>query len=177
MEGLTNPFHSDVNSFSYCIFKNEPFISVDGVWFIKHEPNKFGIESYIKKLQEIIHNVLNALEKVSYENKDTMINTIKEKDKLLENLLDKYKSIKQKYLENDKYFRKELFAHYSIKYEETPIFYFSESRKYLDIMNEIQSILYSKFKEFYGEFLDIIDSFFTINNYIIKIKKFFNFQF
>ena len=176
MEELTNPFRSNLNSFYY-IHEDKPVISIDGIWFIEHEPSKFWIETKIKKLQEIMHNIYNLLEKVSYEDKDTMNNAIKEKETLLVNLLDKYRAIKQKYMEDDKYYRKILFEHYSIKYHEIPLFSFSESRKYLDIMNEIQLMLYNKFKEFYGEFLDIIKSFFSINNYIIKIKKFFNFQF
>ena len=92
----------------------------------------------------------------------------------LEDLLQKYKEKEKNYIETDKFYREELFVFYRIKYNNTSEFAFSESKMYLSIMNDIQSILRDKFLSFVNDYNDIRNAFFDINNYIIKIKKLFN---
>ena len=56
----------------------------------------------------------------------------------MQKLLLKYEDIKQSFVRSDKLYRIDLFQFYNRKYDNTALFSFSERRKYLDIMNEIQ---------------------------------------
>ena len=96
------------------------------------------------------------------------------KKNMLADLSQKYKEKEKNYIEADKFYREELFIFYRIKYNNTSEFAFSESKMYLSIMNDIQSLLRDKFRGFLNDYQDIRNSFFDINNYIIKIKKLFD---
>ena len=176
MEGLVNPKTDDINSLVYLIWKDRPNITVEGIWFIQREHNHFGIESKIKQLDDIINHQLNLLNDISYEDKSNLIDKIKIKQQTLQVLMQKYEVIRNIYFDYDKYYREDLFEFYLNKYKEIPLFHFAERKKFLSIIKEIQELLYQKFIDFCDAYCNIRDDFFEINDYILRIKKFFNFQ-
>lgn len=176
MEGIKDSNNNDIKSLTYIYWEDEPLISVTGIWFVQREDLNFGVEAKIEKLGEIIENVLNALKVVSYDNKEALLDKIRAKQQLLKNLLIKYKEVKAKFIENDKFYRIELFEFYNEKYQEALSSSSPDFKKYISIMNSIQKILFQKFNEFRDEYCDIRNSFFDVNQYIIRIKKMFNFQ-
>lgn len=177
MEGLTNISQSYIDRIAINIVLIDcPVCYIAGIWFVERESRYFGIEEKIKKLDEIINNVLNKLNDICDENKENYINTIKAKQNDLLKLATEYRKIENKFVENDKYYRKNLFEFYQKKYFNSPLFAFAEKRKYLSVMNDIQYLLKEKFNEYCNDYSHIRDSFFEINNYIIKIKKLYNIQ-
>ena len=135
------------------------------------------MEGKINSLNKKIDEILECINKSTFDNKNEHIKAINIKKNDLQKLLLKYEDIKQSFVRSDKLYRIDLFQFYNRKYDDTALFSFSERRKYLDIMNEIQHLLYNKFVEFYTEYYNIRNSFFVINSYMIKIKKLFNFNF
>ena len=103
-----------------------------------------------------------------------IIKIIKQKQDCLKGLSTKYKDIKNKFIENDIYYREKLFEFYRNCYHNASTFAFSEKKKYLSIMNDIQWILKEKFLNFLDDYTIILKEFFEINNYFIKIKKLYN---
>ena len=176
MEDIINPHWSDINERKFVFFYDAPILTMAGVWFVEGEEHHFGIHKKIEMLDSIIVNIINRLKDDSYENKNYMIEQLKEKQKLLKELLSKFADIKNKYLENDSYYRNKVFEFYRAKYYDTPLLSFFQRNHYMSIMIEIQTLLYKKFRELCRDYVKIRDDFFEINDYIIRIKKFFNFK-
>ena len=173
MEDLVNPLFSDLPDY-YPIYENEVRCCAQGIWFGEREHKHFDIKGKIEKLDGIINNIMNKLNNISYDNKENLFDTMTTKKNMLADLSQKYKEKEKNYIEADKFYREELFIFYRIKYNNTSEFAFSESKMYLSIMNDIQSLLRDKFRGFLNDYQDIRNSFFDINNYIIKIKKLFD---
>lgn len=176
MEDLINPYWSDILEEKYCFWTDERFLSCQGIDFVEGENKHFDLEGKINTLIKKIDEILERLNKSTFDNKNEHIKAINTKKNDLQKLLLKYEDIKQSFIQTDKLYRDDFFEFYNRKYERTALFAFSE-RKYLDIMNEIQHLLYNKFMEFGNEYFNIRNSFFVMNSYIIKIKKLFNFNF
>ena len=173
MEDLVNPLFSDLPDY-YPIYENKVRCCAQGIWFVEREHKHFDIKRKIEKLDGIINNIMNKLNNISYDNKENLFDTMTTKKNMLADLSQKYKEKEKNYIEADKFYREELFIFYRIKYNNTSEFAFSESKMYLSIMNDIQSLLRDKFRGFLNDYQDIRNSFFDINNYIIKIKKLFD---
>ena len=176
MEGLVNPNESDLKEINYDMNIDRPICSVEGIWYVEQEERKFGIEEKIKKLNNLINVLLDSLNNISYNNKENLINTIKTKQNLLNQLLKRYENIKKSFIEYDSYYRKNLFFEYNIKYWNASIFSSDESKICLSVMNDIQIRLKKRFENFLFDYFDLRNSFFDINNYIIKVKKLFNIE-
>ena len=101
-----------------------------------------------------------------------MVNNIKENKKLLKELLVKYNEIKEEYLQFDKFYN-DLFDFHLDSLIAKNIG--DEWTRLTAIMNNIQIIMRDKFFDFRQRYFAIRNSFFDINQYIIKIKKMFNF--
>ena len=97
------------------------------------------------------------------------INTIN-----LAKLASKYTEISRNFFENDAFYREYLFEHYNKKYNNSHLLDFAERRTCLSVMNGIQILMKEKCTEFCNEYNNIRDSFFGINNFIVKVKKLFN---
>ena len=95
---------------------------------------------------------------------------------MLKELLSQFEEIKHTYLENDNYYGNKVFEFYKAKYYETTLLLFFQRNHYISIMNEIQVLLYKKFKELCQDYVKIRDDFFEINEFVIRIIKFFNFH-
>jgi hypothetical protein len=158
----------------HVIWKDVTECSVWGIWFVEREPMFFGIEDKISKLDEIIKKVLDRIKTLSEDNKDYFINTIKIKQNHLAELASKYREISKKFIENDAFYREYLFELYKKKYNNSHLLDFAERRTCLNVMNGIQILMKEKFTEYCNEYNNIRDSFFGINNFIIKVKKLFN---
>lgn len=176
MEGLDNPNEYDLNRINYDMWIDQLLCSVEGIWYVEHEERNFGIEEKIKKLDNMIKYILNALDNISYDDKENIIKILKIKQDLLAPLLKKYQKIKKDYIEYDTYYRKNLFMTYKEKYLTASLFAFSEKNVCLSVMNDIQIMLKDRFFDFLYDYFDLRDSFFDINNYILKIKKLFNIE-
>ena len=59
---------------------------------------------------------MNKLKDIKSDNKENIIDVICEKQNLLKNILQKYKEIKEKYIEYDEFYRKKLFEFYKNEY-------------------------------------------------------------
>lgn len=177
MEDLINPYWSDILEEKYYFFTDQRFLSCQGIEFVEEENKHFDLEGKVNSLNKKIDEILECINKSTFDNKNEYIKAINIKKDDLQKLLLKYEDIKQSFVQSDKLYRIDLFQFYNSKYDNTALFSFSERRKYLDIMNEIQHLLYNKFVEFYTEYYNIRNSFFVINSYMIKIKKLFNFNF
>ena len=175
MEGLINPEWSDLDPI-YIIWKDEPSCATTGIWFVEREYRIFGIKEKIKNLEGIIDKIMNVLKNITYDNKENLFESIQTKKKMLEDLLLQYNKLEKNYIEFDKYYRQTLFKFYSYKYYYSPLFAFKEKRTYLSIMNDIQILIKKEFESFCDNYYIIRNSFFDINNYIIKVKKLFNIQ-
>ena len=173
MEDIINPHWSDINERKFVFFYYDTFLAMTGIWFIEGEEYGFDIQKKIEMLDAIIANIINRLKDDTYENKNYIINQLKEKQKLLKELLSQFEEIKHTYLENDNYYRNKVFEFYKAKYYETPLLSFFQRNHYISIMNEIQVLLYKKFKELCQDYVKIRDDFFEINEYVIRINKFF----
>ena len=114
MEGLINPKWSDLN-IPYFIWKDYPLCCVAGIQFIEEESRIFGIKEKIVQLDGIANNIINSLANISDGNKDNLLTDIKNKKKLLADLLIKYNEIEKKFIEEDKFYREELFETYRNK--------------------------------------------------------------
>ena len=172
MEGLKNISQSYIDNIAmHAVWIDFPDCSVGGIWFVEREPVFFGIEDKITKLDEIIKKVLDRMKTLSEDNKDYYINTIKIKQKHLSQLASKYREISKKFIENDAFYRENLFEQYKKKYNNSD---FAERRTCLSVMNGIQILMKEKFTEYCNEYNNIRDSFFEINNFIVKVKKLFN---
>ena len=176
MEGLVNPNEYDLNRIKYVLWIDQPLCSVDGIWYVEHEESNFGIEEKIKKLDEIINYILNALNDISYNDKENLVNTLKTKKNLLSDLLKRYQKNKKTFIEFDSYYRENVFQEYKEKYLDAWLFSFSEKKMCLTVTNDIQRRLKERFYDFLYDYFDLRDSFFAINNYILKIKKLFNIE-
>ena len=174
MEGLVNPHPVNTYNYTYDMNLDEPIISIMGIYFVESEKSIFGIKEKVEKLDSIINEILEVIIKAKNPNDDYIIKTIKEKQNCLKALPIKYKDIKNNFIENDKYYREELFEFYRKSYHNASSFAFSERNKCISIMNDIQRILREKFLIFYDDYTKILDEFFEINNYFIKIKKLYN---
>ena len=173
MEGLINPKWSDLN-IPYFIWKDYPICCVAGIQFIEEESRIFGIKEKIVQLDGIANNIINSLANISDGNKDNLLTDIKNKKKLLADLLIKYNEIEKKFIEEDKFYREELFETYRNKYLSTSFFSFADKKIYLSSMVEIQISLKDKFDDFCEAYYNIRNDFFQINNYIIKFKQLIN---
>ncbi len=158
----------------HAVWIDATFCSIGGKWFVEREPRFFGIEDKITQLDEIIKKVLDRIKTLSEDNKDYFINTIKIKQNQLAKLASEYKEISKKFIENDVFYRENLFELYKEKYNNSHLLDFAERRTYLSMMNGIQILMKEKFTEYCNEYNNIRDSFFEINNFIIKVKKLFN---
>ena len=175
MEGLKNISQSYIDNIAmHAIWIDVTECSVGGIWFVEREPMFFGIEDKISKLDEIIKKVLDGIKTLSEDNKDYFINTIKIKKNHLAKLASKYREISKKFIENDAFYREYLFELYKKKYNNSHLLDFAERRTCLSVMNGIQILMKEKFTEYCNEYNNIRDSFFGINNFIIKVKKLFN---
>ena len=166
MEGLTNPYQS-VSEVDYTIYEDCMRCSVEGIWFIENED--FNLEKKIKKLNSIINKVLNKLKDFDSDNKDNIINTVSEKQKLLKDILKEYEEIEEKYIEYDEFYREEVFQFYKNEYNDI-VFDIFKKNKILSIGIDIQNLLMKKFFDFLSNYFVLIDKFIDINNYIVKVK-------
>ena len=73
---------------------------------------------------------MNKLNDITDENKENYINTIKAKQNDLLKLSTEYRKIENKFFENDKYYRENLFEFYQKKYFNSPLFAFAEKTKF-----------------------------------------------
>ena len=153
----------------HVIWKDVTEWSVGGIWFVEREPMFFGIEDKDTKLDEIIKKVLDRIKTLSEDNKDYFINTIN-----LAKLASKYTEISRNFFENDAFYREYLFELYNKKYNNSHLLDFAERRTCLSVINGIQILMKEKCTEFCNEYNNIRDSFFGINNFIVKVKKLFN---
>ena len=48
MEDITYPYNLDIERIRYVIFPDEIICCVEGIWFINHENNHFGLEPKLK---------------------------------------------------------------------------------------------------------------------------------
>ena len=174
MEGLVNPNESDLKNIHYCLWLDDFTCSLEGIHYVEHEEEEFGIEEKIKRLNDIINHILGALDNISYENRENMIEAIKTKQNLLSTLLKRYQDNKKSYIEFDSYYRENLFQVYKRKYLCAPLLDFTQRKTCLSVTNDIQIRLKAKFNDFLFDYFDIRNSFFSINNYILKIKQLFN---
>ena len=174
MEGLTNPYYSDINKILYPIYDYMTFCSLAGMWHLQRESRFFGIKELIIRLGGIINKILLKLDCIEYENKENIQKILHEKEELLIELFYQYEEIEKNYTENDKYFRENLFEFYKEKYENCSYFSFSKMKFLMETMNDIQELLRQKFFQYCDKYCQIRNNFFEINNYIIKIKKLFN---
>ena len=174
MEGLINPNQSDLKNIHYFLWLDELICCVEGIWYIEHEETNFGIENKIQRLDEIINHIVYALDNISYDDKPNLIKTIRTKQNSLSDLLKRYREIKQKYIDFDFYYREKLFEEYKTKYFNASFFVFTEKKLCMSVMNDIKICLKKKFDDFLLNYFDLRNSFFDINNYILKIKKLFN---
>ena len=172
MEGLINPKRSDLN-IPYFIFDDYSICDVAGIKFVEKESQKFGIKEKIEKLDLIVDNIINKLENLSSENKESFISNIKNKKNILKDLLSKYRAIEKKYIEDDQFYRENLFEFYKNKYDVAPLFSFADKRLYFASMIDIQILLKKKFEDFCEQYYNIRNEFFEINDYLLKIKKLF----
>ncbi len=176
MDGLINPNQSDLKEIKYDLNMDRADCSIEGIWYVEHEESKFGIEEKIKKLNDIINNILDPLNNISYDDKENLINTIKTKQNLLNQLLKRFQNIKKNFIEFDSYYREILFAEYRRKYCNAPLFDFTEKNLCLSVMNDIQIRLKKRFEDFLFDYFDLRNTFFDINNYILKTKILFNIE-
>ena len=172
MEGIVNPYWSDLVT-DYPLFLGETMCGFHGIYIVKTEHLNFNIKEKIQKLDEIIDKIITKLNNISYENKDNLLETIKSKKNMLPNLIIKFEEIQKNYKEIDKYYREQLFEFYKEKYDDCSIFAFLEKKKYLSIMDDIQFLLKDKFDSYLNDYFKLRNSFFEINNYIIKVKILF----
>ena len=175
MENLVNPKRTELYE-PYYIWTDEPICDVAGIMFVEREPRIFGLEEKISKLTGIIDDIKIALNDIVYEDKNNLQETLTTKKNLLENILHRYKKIKKQYIEDDDYFRGQLFRFYRSKYYYTSIFALSERRMYSSCMLNIQKLLKHKFDGFRDAYDNMRNEFFEINNYIIKVKKLINIE-
>ena len=147
MEGLSNPYYSDIKEIYYPLNLNKAFCSSAGIWYLEREVE---------------------------ENKEITKKLLQEKEELLIELIFQFEEIEKKYTEEDKYFREDLFEFYAIKYRNLSIFSFLEKKVLMDAMNEIQTQLRKTFFLYVDKYYQIRNNFFEINNYIIKVKRLFN---
>ena len=174
MEGLSNPYRSDINKILYPLYLGWTWCTAIGIWYLEREARFFGIKELIIKLGGIINKILLKLDSMAYENKDNMKKTLQEKEELLIELFFQFEEIEKNYTADDKFYRENLFAFYKEKYADLSIFSFSEKKLLMDAMNEIQTKLRNNFFLNCEKYYQIRNKFFEINNYIIKIKKLFN---
>ena len=174
MEGLSNPYYSDINEIYYPLHLNQAFCSSAGIWYLEREARFFGIKEIIIKLGGIINKLLFKLDSMVEENKEITKKLLQEKEELLIELIFQFEEIEKKYTEEDKYFREDLFEFYAIKYRNLSIFSFLEKKVLMDAMNEIQTQLRKTFFLYVDKYYQIRNNFFEINNYIIKVKRLFN---
>ena len=172
MENIDNPYWTDLNNVNQDVYWNCKVIVDNGYYFVINEHKNFDLAGKILKLEAIIDDVLNKLKKEKYEYKEELINNIKEKKKLLKELLDKYNDDKEKYLQYDDFYR-DLFHFHLDKYIVKGLT--DEQERFTAIMNNIQIILRDKFLDFRKSYFTIRNSFFEANKYIIKVRKLFNF--
>ncbi len=101
-------------------------------------------------------SVLSALNNISDDNKENLINTIKTKQDLLAEILKSYKEIKNDFVQFDSYYRKQLFDNtYKIKYWEASFFSFAEKNLCMSVMNDIQIQLKKAFEKFLFKYFDL----------------------
>ena len=118
---------------------------------------------------------MNKLKDIKSDNKENIIDVICEKQNLLKNILQKYKEIKEKYIEYDEFYRKKLFEFYKNEYHKI-IFDIFKKKKYFSICIDVQILLRNKFFDFFNNYYTLINQFIDINNYIIKVKILFNIE-
>ena len=99
MEDIENPYWTDLNKVQQNVFQNWKIIDTGGKKFVLNEHKNFDLAGKIVKLDTIIDDILNKLNKEKYEYMDELVNKIKENKKLLKELLVKYNEIKEKYLQ------------------------------------------------------------------------------
>ena len=172
MEDIENPYWTDLNKVQQNVFWNWKITDTGGKDFVLNEHKNFDLAGKIVKLDTIIDDILNKLKKEKYEYMDELVNKIKENKKLLKELLVKYNEIKEKYLQFDKFYN-ELFDFHLDRFIAKGIG--DQRTRFTAIMNNIQIIMRDKFFDFRQRYFAIRNSFFDINQYIIKIKKMFNF--
>ena len=172
MEDIENPYWTDLNKVQQNVFWNWKIINTGRKEFVLNEHKNFDLAGKIVKLDTIIDDILNKLKKEKYEYMDELVNKIKENKKLLKELLVKYNEIKEKYLQFDKFYNELFYFHLDSLIAKN---IGDEWTRFTAIMNNIQIIMRDKFFDFRQRYFAIRNSFFDINQYIIKIKKMFNF--
>ena len=145
MEGLKNPYYSDINQILYPIYSYEANCCLAEMWHLQRESRFFGIKELIIRLGGIINKILLKLDCIEYENKENMKKILHEKEELLIELFFQYEEIEKNYTEDDKFFRENLFEFYKKKYDNCSYFSFSEMKFLMDTMNDIQIQLRKKF--------------------------------
>ena len=174
MEGLTNPYYSDIKQILYPLYRYMDKCSLAGMWHLQRESRFFGIKELIIRLGGIINKISLKLDCIEYENKENVKKILLEKEELLIELFFQYEEIEKNYTEDDKFFRENLFEFYKKKYKNCSYFSFSKMKFLMYTMNDIQAQLRKKFFQYCDKYCQIRNNFFEINNYIIKIKKLFN---
>ena len=172
MKELVNPYWSDLDT-DYPLFLGEAISPVYGIYIVENEHSNYNLIGKVQKLDEIIDDVIGKLNKITFENKDNLIDTIKIKKNTLANIISKYEEMVKNFKEIDKIYRVELFEFYKAKYENASFFAFSERNKYLSIMNDIQLLIKKGYDSFIYDYYQLRNSFFEINKYIIKVKILF----
>ena len=159
MEGLSNPYYSDIKEIYYPLNLNKAFCSSAGIWYLEREARFFGIKEIIIKLGGIINKLLFKLDSMVEENKEITKKLLQEKEELLIELIFQFEEIEKKYTEEDKYFREDLFEFYAIKYRNLSIFSFLEKKVLMDAMNEIQTQLRKTFFLYVDKYYQIRNNF------------------
>ena len=118
---------------------------------------------------------MNKLKDIDSDNKENIIYAIGEKQNLLNDILKKYKEIKDDYLIYDDYYRKRGFAFYRKEYCDIALELFSstQNKNYISIGVDIQILLRNKFFDFFSKYYNLINKIIDINNYIKKVKILF----
>ena len=128
MEGISNPYYSDLKQIYYPLEIDSAFCTCIGIWYVEREARFFGIKELIIRLGGIINKLLFKLDNMVYENKENMKKILQEKEESLIELYTQFEEIEKNFTEDDKFFRENLFEFYRRKYYNLSIFSFSEKK-------------------------------------------------
>ena len=119
---------------------------------------------------------MNKLKDIDSDNKENIIYAIGEKQNLLNDILKKYKEIKDDYLIYDDYYRKRVFAFYRKEYCDIALELFSstQNKNYISIGVDIQILLRNKFFDFFSKYYNLINKIIDIEKFRIKSKNSFS---
>ena len=155
------------------IDKERLFSSPEGFCFVKLEYLNFGLE---KKLNELINrtsNLLKYLELNHYNAQINLINSLNKKHNTLKEYIKKLKEIKKSYITN-LYYYIDVIDFYRHKYEDTPIIYFEERKKYKNLNIHAQILSKECFNDFYKEYCALKKSYEEDKQIISEFENKFN---